>query len=83
MGFDRIKTWTVYKAMANSGMGRGYVDLIKVCNREATATYVLHEKMRPVQLKRRVRENDSLSPKLSRLTLEEIYKEMDRGRKVS
>lgn len=75
--FDTIETWAIERALQNCRIHSRYIQLIQEISNQATAIYHLHDRMNKVPLRRGVRQDDTLSPKLFTLTLEDVFKKLE------
>ena len=75
--FDTIETWAVMRGLDNCRVDSRYSQLLKAIYKNATSYIQLHEPSEKIQLKRGVRQGDTISPKLFILALEDIIKPLD------
>lgn len=75
--FDSIKTDAIINALKNQGIPIGYVTLLSNIYNKATANLKLQDKTEKFNIRKGVRQGDTISPKLFTAALEEVFKRLE------
>jgi len=75
--FDLVYTTSVLGALRSQGIYEANIELIKNIYRNVTSTIRLHKDSDHLNIKRGVRQGDTMSPKLFTALLEEVFKTLD------
>lgn len=75
--FDTIEMQPILKALDDCRIDTRYSNLLKNIYKNATSTIKLQEISQKIQIKRGVRQGDTLSPKLFTLGLENVFKKLN------
>ncbi|RVE53061.1 hypothetical protein evm_002359 [Chilo suppressalis] len=83
--FDSVESWAVVQALQNARIDYRYTKLIENIYNNATMKVTLVDQTQHIDIKRGVRQGDTLSPKLFTLVLEDVFKKLsweERGLKL-
>ncbi len=75
--FDSVKTSAVMQALMQPGVDELYIKVLEDIYRDSTATIQLHKKSRKTPIRKGVKQDDKISPKLFTVRLEEIFKKLE------
>lgn len=75
--FDTDEHWAVFYALHRCHIDSSYVYVLRELYTMATLQVRIHTLYKPVQIKRGVRQGDTISPKLFTAVLEDIIKTLD------
>uniref|UniRef100_A0A0N5C0B1 Reverse transcriptase domain-containing protein n=1 Tax=Strongyloides papillosus TaxID=174720 RepID=A0A0N5C0B1_STREA len=75
--FDSVEINAVINAISKQGIQKQYVELIKDINRGCNTTIKLFHKKLQIQVKRGVRQGDTISPKLFTAVVEDVFSKLD------
>ena len=89
--FDSIEHRFVFQALEKQGVDIPYINILRKIYKETKAVIRMEGESKPFQVKRGVRQGDTISPKLSTAALEEVFKTLEwnekgvqiNGRKLS
>lgn len=74
--FGTLENWATLQSLANARVDRRYNQFLKNICENVTSTIELHEQTKLLQIKRGLRESDTLSPKQFTLILQNILKRL-------
>ncbi len=75
--FDSVKASAVMQGLRKQGVDELYIKILEDIYRDSTATIQLHKKSSKIPIRKGVRQGDTISPKLFRACLEEIFKKLE------
>ncbi|KAG7308870.1 hypothetical protein JYU34_006132 [Plutella xylostella] len=75
--FDSIEHWAVFQSLHRCNIDKRYIDTLRELYGSATMQVRMHNLTSPVQIKRGVRQGDTLSPKLFTNVLEDVMKTLN------
>ena len=75
--FDSIKWETIFEALRRQGIEGPYISLLKEIYTNATASLHINDDTVTIDVKKGVRQGDTISPKLFSAGLEEVFKRLD------
>lgn len=75
--FDSVQTQSILMSLQQQGIEDIYIELLKEIYTESTVTVHLHKESDKIQIKRGVRQGDTISPRLFTATLENIFRSLD------
>ena len=74
--FDSVETQTTLQALQKIGIDDGYIDILKDIYTNTSVTARIHKSTRKINIKKGVRQGDTISPKLFTTTLEHIMRSL-------
>ena len=75
--FDCIKLSAIFEALQRQGIEEPYISLLKSIYTDATATIHINDDVVTINVKKGMRQGDTISPKLFSTGLEEVFKRLD------
>ena len=75
--FDSIQTQAILSSLQDQGIEDAYIQLMKDIYTDSSVTVHLHKESEKTNIKRGVRQGDTISPKLFTSTLESIFRRLN------
>ena len=75
--FDSVQTQAILSSLQDQGIEDAYIQLMKDIYTDSSVTVYLHKESEKINLKRGVRQGDTISPKLFTSTLESIFRRLN------
>ena len=75
--FDSVSITSVLDALKNQGIEQSYIELIRNIYAKATSIIRLHKDSEKINIKKGVRQGDTMSPMLFTAVLEEVFKTLN------
>jgi hypothetical protein len=75
--FDSVEIWAVMRGLTKCSVDYRYIQLLNNIYKKATSSTQLHEQSGKFDIKRGVRQGDTMSPKLFTLALEDVFRELN------
>ena len=75
--FDSIKLETIFEALRREGIEEPYINLLEGIYTNATATFNINNNTAKIDIKKGMRQSDTISPKLFSAGLRDIFKRLN------
>ena len=75
--FDSVQTQAILSSLQDQGIEDAYIQLMKDIYTDSSVTVYLHKESEKINIKRGVRQGDTISPKLFASTLESIFRRLN------